>query len=460
MRTVFTLFNLKNPSLYLVVFLPAILMFSSCVRPKTYIKPDDMIFYLKDSNPDSTTILKKFYANKLRLDTSQVTIKECSCDKKLIKLQAAGAASILIEGVGVGQVQTNPTGGVGTDLKSGFASIKPNIDRFEPNIVIESPEIRRINGRIDTTFNENFRMKYFEKINYTFETSTTNPTTIAILDSGLPQNILDSDFIWKDSTGNKGWNFIDNNNKLLEEKNPHSNNVVAFLTKELADRGIKNVNLMILKVLDSQNQGDYFDILCGILYAYKNNASILNLSLGYYGQHSDFFENFLEAKNITNPYSGRNYESNKWIVTAAGNIDTQSGKREKIFHNRNLDTRKNKFYPAYFAKDFENVFAITSIESLENVANNQNYSKKAVDVGVKTDAGVNFDIEGMLVSGSSYAAPIFTGLLAGYYSLNPNDRMKNDRILDTSLSTDIKIGNNLKRQIRKGKYILRKQPIR
>lgn len=447
--------NLASTSIFILkkwfYCLPILLSFTSCIKPKTHIKPDDSIFYLNQiSNIASDTInLKNIYATELGISIDNVSVKTCSCDKKLIKIHAPNAASLLFTG---SQIQTRPTGGAGGGgLPNIFSTVASNIANFEPNIVFEAPEIKRVNGEIIPPNIKSDARVNPESLKLDFDPIITDKiTTIAILDSGLPIDLLNKNFIWKDSLGGKGFDFINNDNLPDEDINPHGNNVVAFMAEELSKKNIKNTNLMILKVLDSKNQGDYFDILCGILYAYQNNASILNLSLGYYGQRSDFLKKFLEAKNFKNPKTDLPYNQNKWIITAAGNIDTQADFLETTFHKRNLSTRKNTFYPAYFAKDLNNVLAITSIESFERVASNQNFSKKVVDLGVKTDNGVNFNLYGNSFTGSSFATPIFTAFITDYFNNNRTDTSKVGNILTLP---NIKTNETLEGQIKNGKYI-------
>jgi hypothetical protein len=218
-------------------------------------------------------------------------------------------------------------------------------------------------------------------------------TKVAIFDSGLNGNAVASTNA--NTCPNGSWNFIDNNNNISDATN-HGTMVTKLLTNNT-----QNIlpQIYSYKVLD-QNKGSLFHVMCGIRAAIENKVNFANMSLGYYGLENKMFTRYMQELN----------KNNIWTFVAAGNVEAP------INTSRDLDTMKQKFYPAVYSNSMEKVITVSSATKSErgwDVSSNQNYSPKLVNIVVGTDSANFFftTANGAKVSltGSSFATPILAG---------------------------------------------------
>jgi subtilisin family serine protease len=105
--------------------------------------------------------------------------------------------------------------------------------------------------------------------------------TIAIIDSGV-------DFHQPDLAAKivKGTNILNPSAKPQDDNRESHGTVVASVAAALTNNheGIAGVSwgarIMPVKVLDANGNGDFFGVAAGIIFATKNNARVINLSLG------------------------------------------------------------------------------------------------------------------------------------------------------------------------------------
>jgi subtilisin family serine protease len=124
---------------------------------------------------------------------------------------------------------------------------------------------------------------------------------------------LNDDFI--------GWDFVNDDNSPLDDQG-HGTAVASVITKEMARKEL-NYRIMPVKVLNHMGVGTTFDISCGMAYAYKNKADIINCSFGYFGKESP-----------TLAYAIKEAQNESILTLAMGN------------YQQNIMT--NAFYPARF----------------------------------------------------------------------------------------------------------------
>ena len=160
--------------------------------------------------------------------------------------------------------------------------------------------------------------------------TTTGDTTqiIGIIDTGVDWAHPDlAPNIWRnwgeipgngiDDDGNgkiddvRGWDFVNNDNNPMDD-NSHGTHVAGIAAAKgnnsIGIAGIAwNAKIMPIKVMQSSGYGSASDIANGINYARLKGATILNLSLGSYG------ESFTLKTALENAYS------TAVIVAAAGN---------------------------------------------------------------------------------------------------------------------------------------------
>ena len=160
------------------------------------------------------------------------------------------------------------------------------------------------------------------------------------------------------------------------------------------------------------------------------------------------------------------------LIAAAGNKNFSDNDHSlEVLYNaaglpiplgfRNLDSIN--FYPASLAVDPElpNVIAVTTVNDTANKTSpNQNYSSTIVDVGVNGNFQLNNDywffnprMAASLVRGSSYAAPVVTGIACAFYNDIKADLGDKNKVLDILLSKP-SVGNNntANGKIRKGTF--------
>ena len=137
--------------------------------------------------------------------------------------------------------------------------------------------------------------------------STTSDTNqiIGIIDTGVDWDHPDlDDNIWRnwdevpdngmDDDGNgfiddiRGWDFINNDNDPNDD-NSHGTHVAGIAAAE-SNNGIGitgiawNAKIMPVKMLQSSGQGSSSDLASAIIYASDNGATVINMSLGSYGE--------------------------------------------------------------------------------------------------------------------------------------------------------------------------------
>ena len=124
--------------------------------------------------------------------------------------------------------------------------------------------------------------------------------TIAVIDSGVDYNHEDlSSKIWTSPQGYHGYDFVNSDNDPMEEADgidndfdgwvdegfghgTHVSGIAAAATNN--STGIAGVSInsriMALKILDSEGNGDEADLAEAILWAVRNGARVINMSLG------------------------------------------------------------------------------------------------------------------------------------------------------------------------------------
>lgn len=255
-----------------------------------------------------------------------------------------------------------------------------------------------------------------------------NNVIIAVIDTGIDfqhedlvgkewinRGEIPNDGIDNDNNGYiddiNGWNFCENNNKLLsgEEvyENDHGTMVAGIIAANHNSIGIAgiagqcNVRIMSIKILtELTHKGNIDNLIKGIEYAENMGADICNLSLGFLNENK-------EIEKIMR-------ESSMLFVTSAGN------------QGENLDV--NKQYPACYSLD--NVITVASMGFDGELDSRSNYGKKYVDVvapgtylySTCVNNSYNYD------SGTSMATAVVTGIAAIIYAnmskVTPNEVKK------------------------------------
>ncbi len=355
----------------------------------------------------------------------------CPCDSSLVNLKVAG---VTIEGHGPVRVKTQ-TGGVGLDIEYGKNYLLVSNTDSLPRDFIGS----WLSALKDSTTGS-VKEGRFNPYSLTpgERTPGTNANLVAIFDSGIHPdlniphyaNVLGVDSTYRSrlcdpgmmvATGpqkrifginhmhEEGGGPIDYSHIWDHTMSLHGTKVTQLLTSQRIDQPSAPLRVLTMRVLNNDNKGDLFSLMCAMSQARKMGARIFNMSLGYYGPADTLFQEHME----------RLAADKIWVVTAAGNaVDGFDSGDSNLPENRDLALRpaESRFYPAYFSKNMQHVIAVTSVSgSPDHTCDLQNYGKEIVDVGVMAnDCHFRFTggTEQVSVSGTSYAAPVVAGWLA------------------------------------------------
>ena len=343
-----------------------------------------------------------------RKDSALKIISVCgSCDSTLLMLEGSGVEAFIN-----GEVAK---GGSGSKTKATLSG-ENNLLYFTTNksIGFESlPGITsRQNGYPQYVYNDSI--------------------TLAVFDTGLAPDLFQGYLVNKlpDTPcivgASNGWNFYSwNNNWKDDNAGLHGTIVSRFIIDEVERYKKTKVNILPVKVFNSQGLADLYTILCGFAYASYSKASIVNASFGYYESKTKF-RNGEPLSDSTTTALLRNFistyltQKNILLVCAAGN------KSEEDSIVRDLNAIH--FYPASLAASLPNIIPVTTVGDTgkgREVSPNQNFSSLIVQLGVDADfvKGDHFGFVNPLdtnndttIAGSSFAAPIATGKMAAYFN--------------------------------------------
>jgi hypothetical protein len=255
-----------------------------------------------------------------------------------------------------------------------------------------------------------------------FPGKANNNVILAVMDTGLDTTLFDPQIgglIWQEPVpGNTLYNFLPGeDSKILLDDNAshHGSAATAIALKEVT---AESPRIMVLKVLDAHGHGSVFSVSCGLAYARKNNASVINASLGYYGEKDSVFTR----------YFTKIYDSTI-IVTAAGNDTTKPHHSNRLCKQPVKPSNELRaghlFFPACFSDSTEDLISVTGLTgSNETIwpCYYQNYSDVYVTLGVlKTGSEcctMTIPFPPNSVEGSSFVAPVVSGKLSNYIIQN------------------------------------------
>lgn len=226
-----------------------------------------------------------------------------------------------------------------------------------------------------------------------WDTFTGNGTvTVAVIDTGV-------DYTHPDLIGsaNGGYDFADNDPDPMDE-HYHGTHVAGTIgahgNNGVGVAGVNwNVNILPIRVLDSDGGGTLESVVNGIVFAGQQGARVANMSIGYYG-HSSVVEDAINAAG------------NTLFVAAAGN-DTNNDDSEGM-------------EPC--TVNAPNMLCVAATNQSDKLAWFSNYGRRTVDVaapGVDVLSTVPAAEYGLL-SGTSMATPHVAGIAALALGLNPS----------------------------------------
>lgn len=189
----------------------------------------------------------------------------------------------------------------------------------------------------------------------------------------------------KKTTPGKGYNYL-NPAKVsgnFTDDNGHGTFGFRLITQGLPSGENTGIKVVPLKVFNKNGKGTLFSLVCALYHAIDNNANIINISAGYKGKASVVLENAIKeakAKGI-------------FIVTAAGN------------DSRNIDTKPHQF-PAYYAKDYDNVISVACADKNGKLHKESNYGTESVTIVAEGEeiGGYNHKGNRIKATGTSISA--------------------------------------------------------
>ncbi len=238
--------------------------------------------------------------------------------------------------------------------------------------------------------------------------------TVAVIDTGVDLNHEDlKGNLWKnlneicddgvDNDNNGfvddcyGWNFVANNNNPQDDDGhgTHIAGIIGAVTNN--NKGVAGVNwyvnIMPIKVLDSNGRGDLSSYINGIYYAVKNGAKVINSSLGMPSNCSVIPEpaSLKDAINYAN-------KNGVLVVVASGNYGCNND--------------NTPIYPASIK--LPNVISVGSSSIRDNLSFFSGYGVKSVHITAPGESIYSTYLNNIYksISGTSMATPFVAGSVA------------------------------------------------
>ncbi len=363
--------------------------------------PDQLVVWKKPGVSDAD--FNKWKAGKLQQYSGLLIKKMCACDDSLELWEGDNVTTFISEGVA-------SAGGKGP-------TITPNgggdaVACYSYNLIIDLPEPL---GCLPERYGNDEQRQ--------FDISGT-VLTVAVFDTGLREDLK---AMYTDAVpsclpgGEMGWNFTDKNKATTTDDDypsHHGSAVTKFIIDQELQYRKQKINILPVKIHNSEGKSDLFSILCGFAYAANCGAKIINASFGFYalkGSEAPAILSQFVRKHLTN--------RNILLIAAAGNVNADSTVGGPISTDvRNLE--HHPFFPACLSKTHENVLAVTTVSvGKMQVSPSQNFSNLVIDAGVDCDQVIpnDFRFQSPLnplefILGSSYATPIITGKIAQHYT--------------------------------------------
>ncbi len=294
------------------------------------------------------------------------------------------------------------------------------IEYVEPNYVIEAEDLPNDWPYLESEWDDTDIIEAWEAI------EVSGPGTqvvIAVVDSGV-------DLDHPELAGRliAGYDFA-NNDTVPEDDTGHGTKVCGILgaigNNNVGIAGVAwniDIAIMPLKFMknnDGKTTGTLSDAIDAIYYAVNNGADIINASWGFYSYSASLGEAVQYAR-----------DHGVLFVASAG--------------NKSQDNDLNDHYPSNYP--YDNVIAVAAMNRYGDLASFSNYGEETVDIAAPGD-GLSTTIPGgysSWVSGTSFATPFVTGVVAMVISQSPDldyisvrNALLDTTIMDGSYTQDL-----------------------
>ncbi len=278
----------------------------------------------------------------------------------------------------------------------------------------------------DDTRDNNFDMGLFQEA-----ISGRTDNIVAFLDSGVDPTLLPPQVLLQNAPSTcftndfVGWNFIDDNNNVLDDRG-HGTTVVLNYLNALQVLGINYHDQVILpvKVLDGCGRGTMYSVVCGLYYARSKGAKIINNSWGMYFNDVQLQEAMIDMNNYGIPVSCSAGNSAKDLDVEehfpSGYSQIYSKVRRDYFR---IDTTglQHAFEVGGLCRPVQAMAPAPSVP-LWPETNHRDFMFTEAAIRVESLLNSTPGIPTIIncgISGTSYAAPQFTAGLLHFCLLNP-----------------------------------------
>ncbi len=284
-----------------------------------------------------------------------------------------------------------------------------------------------------------------------------NPNAVlAVIDTGLDTTLFKSgmgNLIWRKNGQERTlFNFLPGGNidRFKDDHKYKHGTAVTALALQNIHPNTAYPKIMVLKALDHEKKGTSFSVSCAMSYAIQNKATLINASLGYYGDSDPVLKNYFEKTIKVKP------EPIPVFVSAGNALQT----RDPLQYCKAVTTNDNElgkfkfFFPACFTKEYTNITTVTSLNLSLKPCYYQNFSDRFVSLGVLNPlACCQYRVAFMdkNYEGSSFATPAASGKMID--CIIRNNFVKSAIITDwnTNIIKHVPIGVN--RSTVDGRYI-------
>ncbi|MBD3218423.1 MAG: S8 family serine peptidase [candidate division Zixibacteria bacterium] len=228
---------------------------------------------------------------------------------------------------------------------------------------------------------------------------------VAIIDNGIDFDHPLFDSVFKDN----GYDFVDDDTSAAEDSGSYYGHgtFVAGIIMRIAPK----CKLIPYRAFDEDGSGNVFDIASAIYRAVSDTAHVLNLSFSMTTNNA-ILKNAISAA----------FDADISMAAAPGN-----------------DSSDVTVYPA----DYKGVVGVSAIDTLDVISDFSNYGD-LIDIcapGEDVYSSLAGDYEWGTWSGTSFSAPMATGVMALMLSLEPNlDPVRVEEVLQGAAETDLQWG--------------------
>ena len=325
----------------------------------------------------------------------------CPCDKLLVSLSAVS--------LGESGGSKVPTTGQPAQIPGASGGSSWSVVNYNTPLAV--PEI------LDRQF---FSIKNADTTGLQIYSFVSKPTTktIAIIDTGIDSLFGTNLTAYLVTKTPKGiYNFLPGanpQNNYDDDTYMHHGTLVTSVVARNYDPYNVNLQVLMLKALDSGGHGSTFTVSCALSYAIQQKVDVINLSLGYYGKKDSILQAYVQKAN----------DCHIPVVAAAGNTPgahNQTLVRYELpvghvgwIHYPNLQgsltdtTSAGLFYPGSFCTTMPYVLSVTGFNKFNNApCYYQNYSSVGyVSLGVVDTSTCIYEWAGYGAEGSSFEAPV------------------------------------------------------